>query len=305
MQKTIYTVGHIAYDTTKISAVNLKFSGWIERLYVAYVGQFVEQGQPLFEIYSPELVATQEAYLQAVRAFPAERTAEPGSHQLKKHARDRLRLWGITEKQMTQLASAGAPLLRIAIHSPVGGYVVVKNVVEGGYVSAGTDLYTIADFSTVWVYADIYEHELPFVQSGQQARLRLSYAPGIRYTGHVDYIYPALEARTRIAKLRLIFSNSDLLLKPDMYVDVEIEAEQGEQPVVPETAVLNTGVRRLVFVARGNGQFEPRGIDIGAKVGHAFVVLSGLREGEIVVKSGNFLIGAEAHVQGALQGMGR
>lgn len=310
--KTIRTVGHIAYNETKVATINLKFSGWIEKLYVDYTGQSVKKGQPLFDIYSPELVATQEEYLQtlarvsqkrAVAGLSNDKNVPPEQDTLLKSVRERLLLWGISERQIREIEAAGAPKLTLTFYSPIKGHVVEKNALEGRKAKEGTDLYTIADLSTVWVHADIYEYELPFIKVGQTAQIALAYDPGVNYVGKVDYIYPTLESKTRTAKIRLVFPNPELKLKPDMYADVQIKVNQGQQLTIPETAVLNTGARQLVFVDRGQGRFEPREIRVGTKVDRYYVVLDGLEEGEVIVKSGNFLIDAEAHVQGVLQTM--
>jgi len=292
--------------------VNLKFSGWIEKLYVEYAGEFVEKGQPLFEIYSPEVVSTQEEYLQLLkesarisrsrRSVGTDGSDGAGDSQsLLQSARQRLRLWGISPDQIQEIETTGVPKLTITFYSPIRGYVVNKNALEGSHVVQGKDLFTIADLSRVWVHAQVYEYELPFVRPGQSAQIRLSYAPEVNYTGVVNYIYPTLNPQTRTATIRLEFPNPRLKLKPDMYADVEIAIDLGEQLIVPATAVLNTGRRQLVFVNRGRGRFEPRAINAGAKVGEFYVVHKGLEAGEVVVKSGNFLIDAEAHVQGVLQ----
>ena len=205
--KTIRTVGHVAFNETKIAAVNLKFSGWIEKLYVDYTGQFVKKGQPLFDIYSPELVSTQEEYLQTLRGASQQkrftnRNGINGESSLLKSVRERLFLWGISDEQITQMENAGTPKLKLTYYSPIRGYVLEKNALEGRYAKEGMDLYTIADLSDVWVHADIYEYELPFIKVGQGATISLSYEPGANYTGRVDYIYPTLETRTRTAKIR-------------------------------------------------------------------------------------------------------
>ena len=307
VSKTIRTVGHVAYNETRVATINLKFSGWLEKLYVDYTGQFVKKGQPLFEIYSPALVSTQEEYLQTLK-----RGALTGltngkkvnaKNTLLKSTRDRLLLWGISEKQIRDIESAGTPKLRLIFNSPINGYVIEKNALEGRRAKAGTDLYTIADLSTVWVHADIYEYELPFIKVGQTSEISLAYDSKVNYIGKVDYIYPTLASRTRTAKIRLVFPNPELKLKPEMYANVKIKVDQGKQLTVPETAVLDTGMRQLVFVDLGNGRFEPREIKLGTKVNRYYVVLEGLVEGDIIVKSGNFLIDAEAHVQGVLQTM--
>ncbi len=309
VSKIIRTVGHVDFDETKVATVSLKFSGWIEKLYVDYTGQFVKKGQPLFEIYSPELVATQQEYLQTLSsqfklsASNNHKRTEAIENNLLKSVKERLLLWGLTESQIKEIEQLGRPQLNTKIYSPFSGYVIDKQALEGRFVKAGTDLYTIADLSTIWVHAEIYEYELPFIKVGQEASIWLSYEPGVKYKGWVDYIYPTLQKSTRTAKIRLVFPNPDLKLKPDMYANVEIEIALGKQLTVVETAVLDTGVRQLVFVDRGNGHFEPREIKLGTKVDQFYVVLNGLKEGEVVVKSGNFLIDAEAHVQGVLQTM--
>ncbi|MEE9170279.1 MAG: efflux RND transporter periplasmic adaptor subunit, partial [bacterium] len=310
---TIRTVGHVAYNESQIASVNLKFSGWIEKLYVDYTGQFVRKGQPLFEVYSPELVSTQEEYLQLLQSESRKAAAtEPGSRssknygdarQLLETARQRLLLWDISETEIERIIKRGKPATQLTFYSPITGYVIERNVVKGRHVKAGTDLYTIADLSKVWVHADIYEYELPLIRIGQKASVTLSYDPRAIYNGEVDYIYPTLQEKTRTARVRLVLPNPGLKLKPGMYADVEIAVDLGERLTVAETAVLNTGIRQLVFVDKGNGRFEPREIKLGSKAGHYYTVLEGLEPGEVVVKSGNFLIDAEAHVQGVLKSM--
>ena len=220
-----------------------------------------------------------------------------------KSSRDRLLLWGISNEQIKMIRKSGIPSLLLAFFSPVDGYVVRLNAMEGRKVPEGTDLFVIADLSSVWVQVDIYEYELPFVKVGQTAEITSAYDPEIHYTGKVDYIYPILESKTRTAKIRLVFPNPELKLKPNMYADAKIRVDLGKNLTIPETAVLNTGTRQLVFVDKGNGRFEPREIQVGLKADHRYLVLKGLKENEIVVKSGNFLIDSEAQVQGVLQAM--
>lgn len=305
VQKTIRTVGHVALDESRLAVINLKFSGWVEKLFVNYTGQFVKKGQPLFEIYSPELVSTQEEYLQLFQSVSIEPNSSNSSamQQLMETGRQRLLLWGVSNAEIKRISDNGKPDIRLTFFSPISGHVIDKQVLEGRHMKAGTDLLTIADLSTVWIHADIYEHELQLIETGQKATIALSYDPKANFIGQVDYIYPTLQKKTRTARVRLVVPNSDLKLKPEMYVDVEIIVSMGEQLTVAATAVLDTGIRQLVFVDKGNGRFEPREIMIGSKVGHYHTVLEGLNEGEVVVKSGNFLIDAEAHVQGVLQTM--
>ncbi|MEE9187027.1 MAG: efflux RND transporter periplasmic adaptor subunit, partial [Bacteroidota bacterium] len=218
-------------------------------------------------------------------------------------AQERLLLWGLSKMQIEELSRRGAPETSVTFHSSVDGYVIEKNILEGSKAEAGTDLYTIADLASVWVYADIYEFELPLVRDEQKALITLSYDPGAMYVGKVDYIYPTLDKKARTAKIRVVVPNPNMKLLPNMYANVEIKIDMGIQLTVAETSVLDTGARQLVFVDRGNGRFEPREVKVGSKVGRRYTVLHGLQPGEVVVKSGNFLIDAEAHVQGVVQTM--
>lgn len=304
MDKKIRTVGHVDYDETRIAVINLKFSGWLEELYADHVGQFVKKGQPLFSIYSPELVATQEELLQVLPQSTAESSKpDPLLQSLYQTAKERLLLWGLSEAQVEEIAQSRQPKLRITYYSPFTGYIIEKNALLGEQAKAGMNLYKIADLSRVWVYADIYESELSFIKTGQSAGITSPYNPEMSLTGKVDYIYPTIDNKTRTGKVRLVFANPGLHLKPDMYANVEIAVQSGERLVIPETAVLNTGKRQIVFVARGSGKFEPREIKTGVKAERFYTVLEGLQAGEVVVKSGNFLIDAEAHVQGVIQTM--
>lgn len=310
-RRSIRTVGIVAADERKLVTVNLKFSGWIEKLYADYDGKKVRRGEPLFEIYSPELVATQEEFLQSLHNM-TRGTALSGADSRKelqregsyaRNAEARLRLWGITQEQIEELAQRGSPQDALRFYSPIDGFILKKNIIEGSMARTGTDLLTIADLSTVWIYADVYEYELPFIDVGQETRVTLSSDASARYSGRIDYIYPVLEKKARTAKIRIVVPNPMMKLKPEMYADVELIGKQTGELTVAETSVLDTGTRQLVFVYRGNGRFEPREVAVGAKTGDRFVVLDGLETGDVVVKSGNFLIDAEAHVQGVLQSM--
>ena len=312
-EKTIRTVGIVAYDERKIAAVNLKFSGWIEKLFVDYTGKRVKRGEPLFAIYSPELVSTQVEYLQTLRDTSRGYTLTASGRNRVHHsspqgsyaraAQERLLLWGLSKTQIDELARQGTPKTAVTFYSPVDGHVIEKNILEGSKAEAGTDLYTIADLASVWVYVHIYEFELPLVREEQKALITLSYDPGAMYVGKVDFIYPTLDKKARTAKIRVVVPNPNMKLLPNMYANVEIKIDMGIQLTVAETSVLDTGARQLVFVDRGNGRFEPREVKVGSKVGRRYTVLYGLQPGEVVVKSGNFLIDAEAHVQGVLQTM--
>ena len=301
VHKTIRTVAHLAPDETRIAHVHTKFEGWIEKVYVDYVGKRVKKGQPLFTIYSPELVSTQEEYLLALKGqkvlgeSPFTRAAK-GSTTLLEAARRRLELWDISEEQIRELEQTGKVRRTLTIHSPMQGFVTVRNAYENAYVTPGTKIYSIVDLGRVWAMAMIYEYELPFIRTGQRATMSLAYQPGKKYRGRVTYIYPEIEAKSRTVKVRLEFQNPRLELKLDMYADVEIHVNYGRRLVVPSEAVLDSGMRKIVFLARPNGYFEPREIEVGPRLDNQFIVLKGLKAGDKIVTSGNFLIDSESRM---------
>jgi len=306
--RQIKTIGRVEYDERRLGFVNTKFAGWIENLYVNFTGVYVSKGQPLMSIYSPDLVSAQEEYLQAieaVRAIPG--GADPSiiarTRDMVAAARRRLQLWDIEDGHIRQLEKTGTPRRTLDIHSPISGYVVEKEALQGLRVQPGMNLYKIADISRVWIDADIYEYEVPLIKLGQTAAVRLAYAPGVVFTGRVSYIYPYLDEMTRTVKVRLEFDNPDNSLKPGMYTDVVFDSTLGTMLVVPETAVLDTGSRKLVFVSRGEGRFDPRDIKTGYQGGGFYQVLGGLREGEKVVTSANFLIDSESQLSTATSKM--
>ncbi|MBI3004468.1 MAG: efflux RND transporter periplasmic adaptor subunit [Ignavibacteriales bacterium] len=296
--------------------INLKISGWIGNLYIDYTGRFVKKGQPLFAIYSPELVSTQEEYLLALRALKEKRLAAATSNavpfnptisisneEVLQRARERLLLWDLTEEQVAELERQGKPQTYVTIYSPLDGYVINKTALKGMHVEPGMELYKIADLSNVWVYADVYEYELPYVKVGQEASVNLSYFPGEPFRGRITYIFPYLNPNTRTARVRIEFPNPQGKLKPEMYATVEIRVNLGRKLAIPESAVLNTGTRQIVFVEKGNGLFEVRFVKLGTRGGGLHEIKEGLKPGERVVSYANFLIDAESKVQGVLQRM--
>ena len=308
LEKTIRTVGKVAYDETRITDVNLKVGGWIEKLFVNYTGQLVEKGQPLLTLYSPDLVTTQEEYLLAVRTREKIKNsrlpdAVQGADALVEASRRRLLLWDITEEQIRKLARTGKPKTYLSIESPATGFVIQKTAVEKMYVKPGMTLYRIADISRVWIEADIYEYEMPFVKVGQQATVVLPYDSGRTLKGRITFIYPFLDPKTRTVKVRLTFPNPGLTLKPEMFANVEIRVEAGKKLAVPASAVLPTGLRQLVFVDKGQGLFVPREVKLGPKLDDYYVVLEGLSAGEKVVTSANFLLDSESRLMAATGGM--
>jgi Cu(I)/Ag(I) efflux system membrane fusion protein len=309
LQKVIRTVGRIDYDEKRIGIVSPKIGGWIEELYVDFTGRFVRKGEPLLTIYSPELVATQEEYLLALKAkqdwakSPFSEVAE-GGNLLAESARRRLKLWDISDAQIQALEQSREPKKTLTLYSPFTGHVLEKMVSQGQFVDAGMALFKIADLSVVWLIADIYESELSAIRVGQPAAIQMSYYPGETFTGKAIYIFPYMDAQTRTAKVRYEFANPHGKLKPEMFANVEITVRLGEKLAVPEGAVIDTGVRKVVIVDRGSGYFEPREVRLGTKAGEVFEVLDGLKAGERVVTSANFLIDSESKLKEAVGGMG-
>ncbi len=309
LTRTIRTVGRVDYNEKKIAIITTKVSGWIEKLYVDYTGKFVRKGEPLFEIYSPELVTAQEEYLQAINYRKSvSGSKDPniieGANQLVESARKRLLYWDITEEQIKELENTKQVRKTLTLYSPVDGVVVEKNVFLGTKIAQGMILMKIADLSTVWVYADIYEYELPWVKVGEDAEVELSYIPGKILRGKVTYIYPFLQSETRTIKVRLEFENPDFLLKPDMYVNVNIKSKVAiDALVVPEQSVIRTGKRDIVVVALGGGRFKSVDVKLGVLADGYYQVLDGLHENQNIVTSSHFLIDSESNLKAALAGL--
>ncbi len=309
MDKTIRTVGRMEFDEKKISTVSPKIGGWIEDLYVDYTGKIVRKGQPLLSIYSPELVSAQEEVLLALKAkkilgaSPISDVAE-GGDRLLQGARRRLLLWDITPQQLENLEKTGEIKKTMVLYSPVDGFVMEKMAYRGMSLMPGTALYKIGDLSSIWVIADIYEYELPFIKIGDKAQITLAYYPGETFEGAITYIYPSLDPKTRTARVRFELPNPEYRLKPEMWANVELKIPLGQKLVVPEDAVMDSGTMQMVFVDKGQGHFESRHIQVGSKVQGYYEVLSGLKAGERVVTSANFLIDSESQLKSGSGGMG-
>ena len=309
LEKVIRTVGRVDYDEKRIVMVSPKVGGWIEELYVDFTGKFVRKGDPLLTLYSPELVSTQEEYLLALRArkdlirSPFQEVAASGN-SLAESAKRRLKLWDISDDQIKALEESGQAKKTLTLYSPFSGFVLEKTAYKGMNVMPGMALFKLADLSVVWLYADIYEYELPFIRLGQQATVQLSYLPGETFTGKALYIYPSLDPNTRTAKVRFEFPNPHGKLKPEMYANVEIKVHLGQKLTVPEGAIIDTGIRQLAIIDKGSGYFEPREVKVGAKVDDYYEVIKGLKAGERVVTSANFLIDSESKLKEALAGVG-
>ena len=301
--RTIRTYGHVTYDETRTVRVSPKASGWIETLHVDFTGKSVTEGEPLFEIYAPELVTAQEAYLVAFQS--AKRLAKDKQTGLLASARRRLQYFDIADSEIEALEATGQVRKTLVIRSPASGVVIEKTAEEGGHVKAGTTIYRIADLSRVWVEAHIFEYELPWVREGQPAAMTIPYWPGDVRSGTVTYVYPYLRPQTRDVRLRLEFDNADLRLKPDMYADIHIKTRADEQGLLlPSEAVLRSGERNVVFVVKGGGKFTPREVTLGLSTDGGMVqALAGLAPGDVVVTSGQFLLDSESKLQEAVQKM--
>jgi Cu(I)/Ag(I) efflux system membrane fusion protein len=299
LNKVIRTVGRIDYDEKRLVTVSPKIGGWIEKLFVDFTGKYVKQGEQLLTIYSPELVSAQEEYLIALRTSKA-----LGSHDtLLESARRRLKLWDISDEQIKALEERGQVAKTLTLHSPFSGFVLERMAFQGMNVIPGMALYKLADLSVVWLYADIYEYELPLIRLGQEAAIDLSYYPGETFRGKVIYIYPSLDPATRTAKVRFEFPNPHDKLKPEMFANVQLKIPLGTKLAVPEGAIIDTGERQVAILDRGSGYFEPREVKLGTKVDNYYVVLQGLKAGERVVTSANFLIDSESKFKESMGGM--
>jgi Cu(I)/Ag(I) efflux system membrane fusion protein len=299
IHKLIKAVGRVDYAEPNISIVNLKFDGWIEKLFVNSTGRAVRKGEPLFDIYSPELVSAQQEYLIALKAGPT--LGESSS--LLKSAREKLRLWDITDSQVEELERTRQFKKTVTVYSPGPGIVVEKNVLQGQKIMAGENLYKIADLSRVWILGEIYEYELPFIKMGQETQIFLSYYPGEPFAGKIIYIYPYLKPETRTNQIRIEIDNPGLKLKPEMFANLEIQVDYGTRLTVPVDAVLDAGESKIVFVAKVDGYFEPREVRLGVRGEDTFEVLDGVSEGENIVTSANFLVDSESSLKAALNRM--
>ncbi len=305
-------VGRVAYDETQIAHVHTKVSGWIEDVFVDFVGASVEKGQPLFTIYSPELVSSQEEYLLALRAkgelagSSFARVSE-GSRALLDSARRRLELWDMTPAQIEALEAKGQVSRTVTVVSPVSGVVTERAAYHHGRtVTPDLDLYTIVDLSRVWVQASVYEYEVPFVKVGQAAEIALPYdteRKGLR--GRVTFIAPFVDPKTRTIQVRMEFPNPDLALRPEAFVNVSLTRDLGRRLVVPKDAVLDTGAMQYVFLDKGDGYLEPREVKAGPEVAAGRVIAKGLAHGDRVVTAANFILDSESRLKGALDAMGR
>ena len=306
--RTITTTGQVTPDERRIEHIHLKISGWLNQVYVDYIGKLVKKGEPLFTIYSPDLVATEEEFLIASRGEKTLGSSQftdvaAGAQSLLRSARERLKLWDISDAQIDQLEKTGQVTRDLTFYSPADGFVLDRKAFPHTSVSPDMELYTIVDLSNIWVNADIYEYEVPYIRIGQSATMQPSYFPGKTYSGRVTFIYPTVDPVSRTVKVRLEFSNPQFELKPQMFTNVKFTINYGQQILLPQEALLDSGEKQYVFLAGGDGIFEPRQVETGAKLDGKVMITSGLKPGDTVVLSGNFLIDSESRLKSAMGGM--
>ena len=305
--RDIHTTAQILADESRISHVHVKTGGYIDEVFVNYVGQLVKKGEPLFTLYSPDLVSTQEEYLIARRgnsmlgAAPFKDVTQ-GAQSLLASTRQRLKLWDITDEQIKKLDETGKVERDLTFYSPVNGFVTDRKAFPQTSVTPDTELYTVSDLSSVWATADIYEYEVPYVHVGQHVTFSLSYDPRKTYSGTISYIYPTVDPQTHTVKVRADIPNPNYVLKPQMFADAQLKVNYGVHVLVPREAVMDSGNEQQVFVVREGNIFEPRKVTLGPVVDGNVAVLSGLKPGDKVVTSGNFLIDSESRMKGSAGG---
>jgi len=304
MHDSIRAAARVTLDETRIAKVQPRLEGWIDQVFADFTGKAIREGDPLLTIYSPEALATEQEYLLAIKAQHTVHSnplheIQESTDNLVTAARKRLELWDIGAAQIDRIASTGETIQNLPLNSPISGFVMERNAFPKQHVTPETVLYTVADLSTVWVIADVFEYEAANVRVNLPASLTLVSSPGRAFRGRVSYILPDVDPATRTLKVRLQFDNPGFALKPGMFGEVELSTGGARKLTVPETAVLNSGDRQVVFLDRGEGRFEPRAVTIGVQSGGLIEILSGLREGDRIVTSGNFLLDSESQLKAA------
>jgi Cu(I)/Ag(I) efflux system membrane fusion protein len=305
ISRTIRAVGRVDFDEERMARLHPKVEGWIEEMRVGKTGQNVAEDDILLSIYSPKLVSTQQEYLLALNNLTALKQSpfqeiKQGAEELVRSSRERLKMLDVPEHQIQELEQTRKIKKSLHIHSPVAGTVIRIGARQGQYVTPKTELYMIVDLSQVWVYADVYEYELPWVKIGDEVEMTLASVPGKTFEGSLAYIYPYAESKTRTTKVRLVFDNRELLLRPNMFAEVSIQSDTLENTVViPAEAVIRSGDRTQVFVVRGPGKFEPRAVKLGIESGGQVAVLEGITAGDEVVTSAQFLVDSESKLREA------
>lgn len=297
--------GNVDVNERQLAYVQTRFPGWIQKVFANATFQYVRKGQPLFTIYSPDLVSTEQEYVlakqnQELFSKDMHGTALKEGDWLLQAAADRLRQFGIPQREIEKLEESGKVQREIEIDSPVSGYITERNALPNQYVQADTKLYTITDLSNVWVYANVFQGDIGRMRPGQAAQVTVDAYPGRKFNGRIDQILPQVDSMTRTVRVRLVFANPGLVLKPGMYVNVNIAVSLGRQLVIPSSGLLQSGTRQIAFVDRGQGYLEPRKVEVGPHFDDHVVILKGLREGERIVSSANFLVDSEAQLQAAI-----
>lgn len=308
IDQAVHATGQVAVDESRISSVSTRVSGWVQKVFVDSTFQHVTKGEPLFTVYSPELLAAEQEYLLALKAS---KTLGQSSlvdvngygTSLLEAARMRLSLLDITPDQIHAIEAAGKPEREITIYSPAMGHVLERKVFPNQYVTPEMELYKIVDHTSMWILAEIHEEDIPYVSEGQQAVVTADAIPGRKFTGRVNFVEPHLMEETRTERVRMEFPNPDLKLEPGMFVNVELHRGLGRQLTVPVDAVLDSGTQQRVFVDRGKGVFEPRTVTVGSRSGDYAVITKGLKAGDLVVTRANFLIDSESNLRESAEGM--
>jgi len=300
----IRATGNVQMDERRQAYVQTRFAGWIRKVNANATYQYISRGQPLFTIYSPELVATQQEYLLALKNQKLLQTStvagvSEGATSLAAAARDRLRQWEVPDSEIAKVVQTGKPIDELTINSPVSGYVTERNALPNMYVQPETKLYTVADLSSVWIYAQVFQNDVGKVKPGDLAEVTVDAYPGKSFGGHVEQVLPEVDMTTRTVRVRLAFVNPGLLLKPGMFVNVVLKTPLRKALQIPASAVLQSGTRQLVFIDRGNGLLDPKEIVLGERSGDSYVVREGLKAGDRVVTSANFLVDSESQLQAA------
>ncbi|HBY62736.1 MAG TPA: efflux RND transporter periplasmic adaptor subunit [Solibacterales bacterium] len=292
--QVVRAAGKVTQDERLITRVHARTEGWIEKVFADFTGRAVKKGEPLLTLYSPELAMATQEYLLALKA---RRLMPANGDGVVQAAREHLEHWGLTREQIEEIERTGKSSHHVTMYAPASGLIATRNAFPNLRITPETELYTIVDLSRVWIVADVYESDAPLITVGRQAEIALSYLPGRKIRAQVDYILPQVDPATRTLKVRLTAPNPDLALKPDMYVEAEFHVPTGRRLVVPAEAVLHTGEREIVFVSQGDGVFEPRPVQTGLRAGGKIEIRSGLREGDRIVTSGNFLLNSESQLK--------
>ena len=296
--------GNVDIDEERVAYVQTRFPGWIQKVFADATYQYVRKGQPLFTIYSQDLVSTEQEFLLALKNKQALRGSSSGAAQeadwLVEAARQRLQQWNVPQREIAELERTGQVQREITVESPVSGYITERNALPNQFVQPDTKLYTVTDLSQVWIYAQVFQTDVGRLRAGDPATVNVDAYPGQNFRGRVEQVLPQVDANTRTVRVRLIFDNPGLLLKPGMFVNIELGLPLGPQLVIPASGALQSGARQIAFVDHGGGYLEPREIQTGGRVGDDLIVLKGLKSGERIVSSANFLVDSESQIQAAI-----